>query len=210
MEKLNIGRLRIAAKGIDRHQAAAATSSGNGEAKQYVHVPEDQQRDRGLYMIGQVAPLRDQITTVAELHESIGDGSTRRLQELPAPIVDAQPRGPAADIAIVGIGCFFPQAGSLQAYWRNILERRDAITEVPADHWDWRLYFDPDGKGAGKINSKWGGFLDDVHFDPLRYGMPPNSLTSIEPLQLLLLEAVRRRSTTPATPSGRSSASARP
>ena len=129
---------------------------------------------------------------MAELHESIGDGSTRRLQELPAPIVDAPPRGPAADIAIVGIGCFFPQAGSLQAYWGNILERRDAITEVPADHWDWRLYFDPDGKGAGKINSKWGGFLDDVPFDPLRYGMPPNSLTSIEPLQLLLLEAVRR------------------
>ena len=80
-------------------------------------------------MIGQVAPMRAQVTTMAELHESIGDGSTRRLEELPAPIADTPPRGHAADIAIIGIGCFFPQAGSLQAYWRNILERRDAITE---------------------------------------------------------------------------------
>jgi len=191
LEKLNIGRLRIAAKGIDRH-AVTDSSSGNGEARQYVHLSEEQQRDQGLYMIGQVAPLREQVTTMADLHASICDGSTRRLEEQPAPIADALPRSPAADIAIIGIDCFFPQAGSLQAYWRNILERRDAITEVPRDHWDWRLYFDPEGKGAGKINSKWGGFLDDVHFDPLRYGMPPNSLTSIEPLQLLLLEAVRR------------------
>ena len=39
--------------------------------------------------------------------------------------------------------------------------------------------------------SKWGGFLPDVAFDPLRYGMPPSSLPSIEPAQLLALEVVR-------------------
>ena len=36
-----------------------------------------------------------------------------------------------------------------------------------------------------------GRFLPDVPFDPLRYGMPPSSLPSIEPAQLLALEVAR-------------------
>jgi acyl transferase domain-containing protein len=62
---------------------------------------------------------------------------------------------------------------------------------VPPDRWDWRLYYDADPKAPDKIISKWGGFLPDIAFDPLRYGMPPASLRSIEPAQLLALEVVR-------------------
>ena len=40
-------------------------------------------------------------------------------------------------------------------------------------------------------SSKWGGFLADHPFDPGHYGMPPATLASIDPLQLLTLEAVR-------------------
>ena len=86
----------------------------------------------------------------------------------------------------------FPGAGDLARFWSNTLRGVDAITEVPPDRWDWRLYYDPDPKAPDKIISKWGGFLPDVPFDPLRYGMPPSSLPSIEPAQLLALEVVRR------------------
>ena len=79
----------------------------------------------------------------------------------------------------------------MRTFWENTLRGVDAITEVPPDRWDWRLYYDPDPKAPDKIISKWGGFVPDVPFDPLRYGMPPSSLPSIEPLQLLTLEAVR-------------------
>src|SRR5262249_44954733 len=49
------------------------------------------------------------------------------------------------------------------------------------------------GEGAGrKTPCKWGGFLDDIPFDPLAYGIPPKSLTAIEPVQLLSLEIARR------------------
>ena len=77
-----------------------------------------------------------------------------------------------------------PGPTACAAYWENILGRVDAVTEVPADHWDWRLYYDPDPRARDKIISKWGGFLGDMPFDPLVFGMPPNSLTSIEPVQL--------------------------
>ena len=42
-----------------------------------------------------------------------------------------------------------------------------------------------------RSSRKWGGFLPDIPFDPIRYGMPPSSLPSIEPAQLIALEVVR-------------------
>src|SRR6185437_2785540 len=53
-------------------------------------------------------------------------------------------------------------------------------------------YYDADPKAPDKVVSKWGGFVPDIPFDPLHYGMPPSSLPSIEPVQLLVLEAVRK------------------
>ena len=89
------------------------------------------------------------------------------------------------------MACLLPKAPNLQAYWENILNKVDAMTEIPKDRWDWELYYDTDRLARDKIYSKWGGFLDEVHFDPILYGIPPNSLRSIEPLHLLTLEVVR-------------------
>ena len=50
----------------------------------------------------------------------------------------------------------------------------------------------PNPRARDKIISKWGGFLEDIPFDPVTFGITPNSLLSIEPLQLYLLEAARR------------------
>jgi acyl transferase domain-containing protein len=105
----------------------------------------------------------------------------------PASGVRSQP----SDVAIVGMAAVFPGAASVEKFWANTLRGVDSITEVPADHWDWRLYYDPDPKAPDKIVSKWGGFVPDIPFDPLRYGMPPSSLPSIEPAQMLALEVVR-------------------
>ncbi|MCI0704499.1 MAG: acyltransferase domain-containing protein [Planctomycetia bacterium] len=99
---------------------------------------------------------------------------------------------PPCDVAIIGLSCFYPKAGSLWTYWENILGKVNAVTEIPFSHWDWRLYYDPDPRAKDKMISKWGGFLGDTPFDPLTFGITPKSLPNIEPLQLLLLEAVRQ------------------
>ena len=179
LERLNAGRLRVAAKGVDR---------SDGAVRPLVEVEDDAQFDRGVYMLGQVATLRDRVTTVGELHRSIADGITL-LGEADAGRPADAPR--PSDVAIVGMSAIMPGAGDVRTFWENTLKGVDAITEVPADRWDWRLYYDPDPKAPDKIVSKWGGFVPDVPFDPLRYGMPPSSLPSIEPVQLLLLEATR-------------------
>ena len=50
----------------------------------------------------------------------------------------------------------------------------------------------PQAPAGRKSSSKWGGFLDPVPFDPMRYGIPPQTLTAVEPVQLLALEVAAR------------------
>ncbi|MGB5962861.1 MAG: beta-ketoacyl synthase N-terminal-like domain-containing protein [Coleofasciculaceae cyanobacterium] len=178
LEDLTLGRLRIASKGLVR-QGSAINAVG-----------ESQQIHDGMYMIGQVATLRNNVGSVEALHEAVSDGSSQLLNQL--LVEEDQNTTTPSDIAIIGISTLVPQADYPETFWSNILNKVDAITEIPASRWDWRLYFDPDPKARDKVYSKWGGFLDDVAFDPLRFGIPPKSLKSIEPLQLLTLEAVRR------------------
>jgi acyl transferase domain-containing protein/NAD(P)H-dependent flavin oxidoreductase YrpB (nitropropane dioxygenase family)/NAD(P)-dependent dehydrogenase (short-subunit alcohol dehydrogenase family) len=193
LEDLNIGRLRIATKGTDRNPAAATASPAEA-VPQLRSLDSATQRAEGLYMIGQVALLRDQVTSIAALHEDVSMAGTELLQSIAAQQQKATSPGRQSEpveIAIVGMGCILPGAPDLAAYWQNILGKVSAIREIPDDRWDWRRYFDADPEARDKIYSKWGGFIDDVPFDPLRYGIPPNSLKSIEPLHLLTLETVR-------------------
>jgi polyketide-type polyunsaturated fatty acid synthase PfaA len=95
-------------------------------------------------------------------------------------------------VAIVGMDCLFPKAGSLRRYWQNICNRVDAIDEVPARRWRAEDYFAPDRLARDRVYSRWGGFLDDFIFDPIKWRIPPASLSSIEPVQLLALEVANR------------------
>lgn len=128
---------------------------------------------------------------IAQLHASVCEGSNQLLEELELELAEQPAAEPPCDIAVIGMSCFYPGATSLNAYWENILAKKVEVREIPATHWDWELYYDADPMAKDKIVSKWGGFLSDINFDPLRYGITPASMKSIEPLQLLLLEAVR-------------------
>ncbi|MEZ4580427.1 MAG: polyketide synthase [Caldilineaceae bacterium] len=99
---------------------------------------------------------------------------------------------PAHDVAIVGISLIMPGAQATEAYWRNIVDKVSSIIEIPPTRWDWRLHFSEDPQETDRIASKWGGFIDDVPFDPMRFGIPPRALNSISLLQLIMLETVRR------------------
>jgi len=190
LEMLNLGRLRIASKGISR--AAGASPDANP----YVQVGEAEQHEQGMYMIGQVAALRSKQCTIRELHETVCDGAMARLAAFRAEprvsVVPTPPAPPALDIAIIGMSCMLPGAPNLATYWRNMLAGRDVVGEIPADRFDHLRWFDPDRAARDKIYSKWGGFIDDVPFDPLKYGIPPLALRSIEPMQLLALALVDR------------------
>ena len=188
LERLNLGRLRIASKGIDRNPRHEPG------APEFVPLTPDEQAAQGMYMLGQVATLRDSVVTLSELHSDVSGHGSALLDEPTRPALSSTAVAAATapcDVAIIGMSCLLPKAPTLRTYWQNIIDKVDAITEIPGDRWDWQRYFDPDPSAPDKIYSRWGGFLDKILFDPVRYGMPPNSLRSVEPLQLLTLETVR-------------------
>ncbi|MDZ4344458.1 MAG: beta-ketoacyl synthase N-terminal-like domain-containing protein [Candidatus Binatia bacterium] len=92
-------------------------------------------------------------------------------------------------IAIIGIGCRFPGAHGPEAFWRLLREGVDAITEVPAERFNLHAFYDPDPAIPGKMNTRWGGFLDQVdQFDPHFFGISPREALRMDPQQRLLLE----------------------
>jgi acyl transferase domain-containing protein/NAD(P)H-dependent flavin oxidoreductase YrpB (nitropropane dioxygenase family)/NAD(P)-dependent dehydrogenase (short-subunit alcohol dehydrogenase family) len=182
LEALNIGRLRLASKGIERQ----------GDAPEPVEVELEEQRRRGMYMLGAVAALRDEVLTMAELHDEVVQGSSRILRErMESKTGNAESSIPTP-IAVIGMACLYPDAPDVSSLWRNILRNHDAIREVPKERWDANLFYEAGTRSPDRVVSQWGGFLDEIVFDPMRYGIVPNALHSIEPNQILALETMRR------------------
>src|SRR5262249_52591536 len=146
------------------------------------------------------ATLRDRVCAMAALHRDVSDGATARLAEAAAASEAVAAPARPSDIAVIGMSCILPKAPDVDTFWTNILGKVDAITEVPAHRghtggparrFDGRAYYAPDPGARDKFYSRGGGFTARVPSAPARYGTPPSSIPSIEPLQLLTLEAVR-------------------
>jgi acyl transferase domain-containing protein/NAD(P)-dependent dehydrogenase (short-subunit alcohol dehydrogenase family)/acyl carrier protein len=142
------------------------------------------------------APLAEKGARVSVAADAtVADEGARLIAEMtvpfePAHVEDALPHAAPVDVAIVGMGCLLPKAPNIRAFWANILNKVDAVTEVPKERFNVDLYYDPDRKKRDSMHSRWGGFIDAVPFDPMRFGIPPNALTSIDPIQLLALVTV--------------------
>ncbi len=91
-------------------------------------------------------------------------------------------------VAIVGMGCRFPGAADLAAYWRMTREGVDGFSPVPADRWDHSLFLSESRRAADKSYAPRGGFVDDVtSFPALELGIPPRRVQVMDPQQRLLL-----------------------
>ncbi|MDP7690919.1 MAG: type I polyketide synthase [Vicinamibacterales bacterium] len=128
-------------------------------------MTDDRRRDREL--------MREALETIEQLQVRLRARSELRSEPL----------------AIVGVGCRFPGASDPKAFWRLLREGRDAITEVPPTRWDVDAWYDPDPDAAGKVSTRFGGFLDGVEtFDAAFFGITPREARSLDPQQRLLLE----------------------
>ncbi|MFB6714056.1 SDR family NAD(P)-dependent oxidoreductase, partial [Streptomyces sp. NPDC056358] len=161
-------------------------------------------------------PLRDlgldsvQITSlVAALSEHLGRpvpgwavwqyptvaGLSAHLAGDETPPAAAPRTGPAhttanEPIAIVGLGCRLPGGiETPEALWEGLCDGLDAIREVPADRWNAQDWLDPDPRAPGRMNTRWGGFLDDVAgFDADLFRISPAEAKHMDPQQRMALE----------------------
>lgn len=87
-----------------------------------------------------------------------------------------------------------PGAADLRAYWRNLVDGADAITDVPEGRWDADAFYRPDTAAAtgpalpDQVYCRRGGFVDSLaDVEVTRFGIMPNSVPGTEPDQLIAL-----------------------
>nr|QEO74721.1 short-chain dehydrogenase/reductase SDR [uncultured bacterium] len=155
----------------------------------------------GAYLAGAFAPkltalFRPGIARKPEITPPVTEAQRAPAPQRADPAVRALVATPAApvasrDIAVIGMSGRFPGAPDLVAFWENLAQGRDCITEVPPERWDHSAYFDPDKSALGKTYCKWGGFLDDVDkFDARFFRIPPSEAELLDPQERLFLETV--------------------
>lgn len=131
------------------------------------------------------------IRHAASLPEADSDieGGPSVITEADTPIIQDSREHMLEPIAIIGISGRFPQADSVEGLWENLRDRKECVTEVPENRWNWReIYGDPHQE-AGKTYSKWGGFLTDIdRFDPLFFKISPMEAHIMDPCQRLFLQ----------------------
>ncbi len=93
-------------------------------------------------------------------------------------------------IAIIGIGCRFPGGiNDADAFWKLMVEGREAVSAVPPDRWNVSRFYDPEPGLVGKSVAKRGGFVDGIdQFDPQFFGISPREAPYVDPQHRLLLE----------------------
>ncbi|MBN2348917.1 MAG: SDR family NAD(P)-dependent oxidoreductase [Bacteroidales bacterium] len=93
-----------------------------------------------------------------------------------------------SQIAVIGIGCYYPGAKSPLQLWENILARRQQFREMP----DLRLpqidYYDPDPSVAGKTYQNKAAVLDGYHFNWLDKKIPKATYESTDIVHWLALD----------------------
>ena len=173
-------RLKIASHEIDIREPFASYGLGSTEA---------------VTLAGELAEWLGRKLSPALAYEyPTIEALARHLAESPDVSESSTGAGPAREannepIAIIGIGCRFPGANDPAAFWQLLRDGVDAIREVPVDRFDPHEFYDPDPAAPGKMNTRWGGFLEQVdQFDPNFFGISPREALGMDPQQRLLLE----------------------
>ncbi|WP_255953409.1 type I polyketide synthase [Streptomyces odontomachi] len=91
-------------------------------------------------------------------------------------------------IAIVGVGLRFPGANNtLEEFTEFLRDGRSATGPLPEDRWDVEAF--AAGTGRGVIQTRAGGFLDDLdQFDARFFKISPAEANCLDPQQRLVLE----------------------
>ncbi|QYJ96587.1 3-hydroxyacyl-[acyl-carrier-protein] dehydratase FabA [Shewanella alkalitolerans] len=95
-------------------------------------------------------------------------------------------------IAIVGLANLYPDAKTPKQFWQNLLDKRDSRTQLSDDKLGAHLadYRGEQGE-ADRFYCDKGGYIEDFHFNPYGYKLPPEQLQGMDDSLLWALDTSR-------------------
>ncbi|MEY3211900.1 MAG: hypothetical protein RIT28_2381 [Pseudomonadota bacterium] len=147
----------------------------------------------GMPVAGEPAVARDAVGAAVPREEVVAAPVVVTAPEPAPPVVEPAGEGveaPPEAIAIIGLGCVFPDAPDVATFWDNIRAGRSSIREVPQNRWDPALYFDPDKSALDKTYTKIGAWVETLRFDPRAFRIPPKVAEVLDDVQKMALVAV--------------------
>ena len=83
-------------------------------------------------------------------------------------------------IAVVGIGCRYPDASSPQELWENVLSQRRAFRRIPAERLRLEDFFAETDSSPDTIYSTQAAVIEGYEFDHLRFRIGERSFRSAD------------------------------
>src|SRR4051812_17847302 len=114
-----------------------------------------------LFRCAKLSPLASGLR-LSEALRTAANGPNQRAGKGASEVGrDARPSGGnrPLDIAIVGLGCRFPQARDPVSFWEMILEGRTAFRDIPPSRWNHAAFYDPSLRIPDKAYIARGAFL---------------------------------------------------
>jgi len=96
------------------------------------------------------------------------------------------------DIAIIGMGCNFPRAETVEKYWRNIKSGDSFFTKMPKRLWRLDNFYSKNRVKREKSYTTIGAFIDAFEFPFRKYRLPPNTMKGMDPAQLVSIQATEQ------------------
>ncbi|NHK31684.1 MAG: acyltransferase domain-containing protein [Asgard group archaeon] len=202
-EKDNLGATRIAALGEIWNP-----DGEDNKPNRFMPVDENIQYQKGNYLIGQITSNLESIITLEKLHNQLIKESEKIVkQKQIAPITDTKTRSvqeimeeeiaiteyQGEGIAIIGLGCIFPDAPNINTFWQNIINKKSSIKEISEERWGDKisLFYNSDRNVPDKTYSKLAAYIENYQFNSMEYKIPPQVAKIIGSVQKYALVAAK-------------------
>ncbi|MGC9779110.1 MAG: acyltransferase domain-containing protein [Candidatus Heimdallarchaeota archaeon] len=216
-ERDNLGATRVAALGEIWNP-----DGEDDKPNRFMFVDEKVQHKKGNYLIGQIVTSLRCIRSIDNLHDELIMNSQkvvtkkgmelaeklRQISEQVLKIPEKKIDPVSTDIsyqevntdifesegiAVIGLGCVFPDAPNIKTYWKNILKKVYSIKEISKKRWhgDINLFYSEDRNMPNKTYAKIAAEIEDLKFNSIEFKIPPKVTITMGKTQKLALMAAK-------------------
>lgn len=92
-------------------------------------------------------------------------------------------------VAVIGMACRFPNAEHYEQFWEHLMQKENAVTEIPQNRWHWEKYAVTQEKNQAAFVSRWLGSLSGIEqFDADFFHISHKEALHMDPQQRMCLE----------------------